>query len=465
MSSQTGFMTTVAFVRAGVEVARTDVPGHLLEVNLPGSVTLERLAPDQARLVETPDPLLECCGLVQLPWVSATGLGVASLLVPPPVPFEEADITEMWQARNRLTASRRNATGGAAAWSRLMHAVGADVDWLAIEHALAAASGLLARWPQHHLPVARWLPPERAGGRELVAVTERSSRVHRVPGASGRPAETARRTTSSTDQSLHALAAVAHLLAARIHQLPGIDAEPVLRDAAVDTFRRVAVRSHSARKAVDPPPSVWPAAFVAAYSATLRALATANALGPGCESAPLSEIWELYEAWTADRLREEISLVLGASEASSVETCIGRWADGAGTVELHYQAYFSAFSERVLLDQAYTAVIGDLIPDLCLVRAEDGVARLLVLDAKKRSGALLIDDLVTHSSKYLWGIRRAGAATAASAVEEVVLLTTVGGVTAANTEGRARAVMAHPRHGFAPGLVGEILAALRRLPQ
>lgn len=461
MSSPVGFTTTVVFIRAGVEVARADVPGHLLELNLPSSVVLERVAPDHVRLVETPDPLLECCGLVELPWVSATGLDAASLLVPPPAPFEDDDITVMWQARNRLTARLRTATSGAAAWSTLEYAVGPNVDWTAVEQALAATSRLLGQWPQQHLPTVRWLPPERTGGRELVTVTERSSRVHRVPGAGRRPAETARRTTRSTDQTLHALAAVAHLLAERIHQLPGIDAEPVLRDAVVGIFRRVAARSQSARKAVDPPPSVWPDTFVTAYSACLRALATANALGPGQESAPLSEVWELYEAWTADQLREEISVVLGASQPSTVDTCIGRWADGAGTVELHYQPHFSTSGPRALLGHAYTAVIGDLIPDLCFVRVEGGVARTLVLDAKKRTGALLIDDLVMHSSKYLWGIRRADAVATAPALEQVVLLTSVGGVKAGRTEGRARAVTAHPRHGLAPGLVDEILAAVR----
>lgn len=461
MSSPAEFTTTVVFVRAGAEIARAVVPGHLLELNLPSSVVLERVAREHVRLVETPDPLIECCGLIELPWVSAKGLGVAPLLVPPPAPFDDDDITAMWQARNRLTVRRRTPTSGAAAWSRVERAVGLDVDWSAIEQALAATSRLLGHWPQQHLPSVRWLPPGRAGGRELVAGTERSSRVHRSVGVGRRPAETARRTTRSTDLTLHALAAVAHLLAERIHHLPGIDAEPVLRDAMVGIFRRVAVRSHSARKAVDPPPSVWPDTFVAAYSACLRALATANALGPGQETAPLSEVWELYEAWTADRLREEIGLVLGASQPSTAGTCIGRWVDGAGTVELHYQPYFSTSGPRMLLGHTYTAVVGDLNPDLCLIRVEGEVARMLVLDAKKRASEMVIDDLVSQSSKYLWGIRRADAVAKAPALEQVVLLTSVAGIEAGRAEGLARAVTAHPRIGLEPGFAGEILAAVR----
>lgn len=461
MTLPVGFSTTVVFVRAGVEVARAEAPGHLLEINLPSSVVLERIAPDHVRLVETSDPLLECCGLVGLPWVSSTGLGVASLLVPSPAPFTDDDITVMWQARNRLTARRRAPTSGAAAWSALERAVGQSVDWPSVEQALAAASQLLGQWPRQNLPTVRWLPPERTGGRELVGVTERSKRVHRAPGAGRRPAETARRTTRSADQTLHSLAAVAHLLAESIYHLTGIDSEPVLRDAVVGTFHRVAVRSHSARRAADPPSSVWSDTFVTTYSACLRALATANALGPGQESAPLSEVWELYEAWTAEHLLEEISLVLGESQPSKNDTCIGRWSDGAGTIELHYQPHFPTSGPRTLLGHEYTATIGDLVPDLCLVRVEGGAARMLVLDAKKRAGGLLLDDLVTHSSKYLWGIRRVDAIGTTPVLEQVVLLTSVGGVNAGRAEGRARAATAHPRHGFATGLVGEILAAVR----
>lgn len=461
MTSLGRFSTTVVFVRAGVEVARAELPGHLLEIELPNSVVLERVASNHARIIESSDPLLECCGLIELPWVSSTGLGVASLSVPPPAPFEDDDITTMWRARNRLTRRRRIPTSGAAAWSALERVVGPSVDWTAVEQALAAASGLLSQWPRQHLPTVRWLPPERSGGRELVAVTERSSRVHRSPGAERRPAETARRTTRCADQTLHALAAVTHLLAERIHHLPGIDAEPELRDALVATFRRVAARSHSARRAVDPPPSVWPNTFVVAYAECLRALSAARVIGPGERSAPLSEVWELYEAWTAEHFSEAISLVLGERQRSAEVTCIGRWVDGAGTVELHYQAHFPTSGPRGLLGQEYTAAIGDLFPDLCLIRVEGGKARMLVLDAKKRSGLLPLDELVAHTSKYLWGIRRADAVVDVPALERVVLLAPLGGVQAGRLEGRAMTAAAHPRQGIAPGLVDHLLSAVR----
>lgn len=128
--------TAVRFHRAGVVVTEADVPGHVLELNLPASVTMQRDADGTVHLIESDEPTLECCGQIALPWVSRAGPGTSFLTVPPPAPFTGDDVREMWTARNRLTALRRPPTSGDADWGRLRHAVSSHVDWQALELSL-----------------------------------------------------------------------------------------------------------------------------------------------------------------------------------------------------------------------------------------------------------------------------------------------------------------------------------------
>jgi len=457
-----GPRTVVTFIRGGIEVARSEVPGHLLEVNLPKSVELRRLSEGRVQLVEAEDPLLECCGEVQLPWVSRAGPGLSTLFVPPPSPFDQEDLKTMWQARNRLVARRRPPTSGDAEWSRLRRLVGDDVDWSALQDAVTSAAVLLSSWPTVLIASVNWLPVDRQGGRLLVSVTERSTRSHRLPGGDRSPAVTARRSTLSQDRALHALSAVAALLASRVDRVPGLDREPVMHDRLVGLFQHVAQRSQPKRPVGDPPPSAWPFVLASAYSNFLRALSAIRDLGPGGQKAPLSELWELYQVWVAETVRSALESELGSSALTDWrDTCIGRWRDDGAEVELHYQPKVPTSDGLRVLDRRYIAAVGELQPDLLLVRADSSEVRAIVLDAKKRSAEVVGDDLTTNASKYLWGIRSVIEPGRVPAIEGAVLVAPLGGEPSALPEGRADVVRAHPSRGLVTEVAPALLELLR----
>lgn len=456
--------TAVQFIRAGVSVASLDIPGHLLEIDLPKSVQMRRLSPGAVQIVESTDPLLECCGRLTLPWVDKSGPHVSYLDVPTPAPFTDDDVVVMWEARNRLSAERRPPTSGNVAWSELKSVLQDKIDWESMEFAITAARRLITAWPSRAEPAVEWQPVDRPGGRLLVGVTERNAANHARPAGSMRaPSVTARRTTVAHNRTLHALAAVSAILAQRVLDVRELNSLPEIRDGLSGLFRRVAHRSNPSKPIADPLPSTWPPAFARAYSAILRALAALEATGPGTSHSPLAELWELYQAWAANAVREAMRAELGPPQEGSVAgSCLGRWQDRDGWVELHYQAYIPAGGGSLsVLGRSYLAAIGALSPDLMLVRTAGQCCRTLVLDAKKRSAEMLADDLTVNASKYLWGIRRTDASDIVPVIEGAVMLAPLGGIRSNNRIGRADVCRAHPASGVGTTFIAGLIDNLR----
>lgn len=460
----TGPAAAIGFVRAGVQVASVDIPGHLLEIELPKSVEMRRLSSGGVQIVESSDPLLECCGRLTIPWVDKYGPHVTYLDVPPPTPFTDGDVGAMWEARNRLSVERRPPTSGNVAWSELKGVLQGKIDWESMEFAVTTARRLIATWPSNPEPAIEWRPVDRPGGRVLVGVTERNAANHARPaGSTKAPSVTARRTTVSRDRTLHALAAVAAILADRLNAMRELDSMPEIRDGLSGLFRRVAQRSSPSKPLADPPPSTWPPAFARTYSAILRALATLEATGSGSNHSPLSELWELYQAWAAVAVRDAMRAELGPPKEGSVQgSCLGRWQDGDGCVELHYQAYIPA--ERgslTVLGRTYVAAIGALSPDLIVLRSEGSSHGMLVLDAKKRNSGMLTEDLTVNASKYLWGIRRTDTPDVVPAILGAIMLTPLGGTRPKSGIGLADVYRAHPAVGVDALFIAGLLNLLR----
>ncbi len=425
---------------------------------------MRRLSSGGVQLVESSDPLLECCGRLALPWVDKYGPHVTYLDVPPPAPFTDVDVGAMWEARNRLSVERRPPTSGNVAWSELKGVLQDKIDWESIEFAITAARRLITAWPSNAEPAIEWRPVDRPGGRLLVGVTERNAANHARPAGSMKaPSVTARRTTVSRDRTLHALAAVSAIFADRVLAVRELNSMPEIRDGLSGLFRRVAHRSNPLKPTADPPPSTWPPAFARAYSAILRALATLEATGPGVNPSPLAELWELYQAWAAVAVRDAMRAELGPPEEGSIRgSCLGRWRDGDGAVELHYQAYIPAGGGSLtVLGRPYLAAIGALSPDLMLVRAAESSSGMIVLDAKKRSAEMLADDLTVNASKYLWGIRRTDTPDAVPAIEGAIMLAPLGGIRPKNRIGLADVYRAHPAVGVDTTFIAGLLNLLR----
>ncbi|WP_435123347.1 hypothetical protein [Micromonospora tulbaghiae] len=450
-------------------MADVEIPGHLLEVDLPASVQIHRLADGRTQLIETNDPLYECCGIVLLPWISRDGPGVSTLSVPPPAPFDPADLEQMWHARNEVTILRRPPTSGSAAWSQLERHLGPRIHWAALEAAVHAASALLADWPTADSPEVRWVPFDRPGGRILLSKTERTGKAHALAHPARRaPATTARRHIVAQPRKLHALMAVSSLLARELEAVGALAAVPEIRARMVGLFRRLAVNSKPGFPVADPPPSVWPATMAGTYSSCLRALSEVRNIGAGTANAPLSELWELYEAWVAYSIRTALTELIGPPQQHTVGgTCLGRWADGDGILELHYQAIIPPYRAGrrehgfSVLGQRYIAAVGELRPDLLLVRRGPDGTTAIVIDAKKRQARVSTDDFAVSTSKYLWGIRRASNPDVVAAILQCVLMAPLGGPAAPLPSGRANVLTAHPAAPRPDEAIGRLLQSLQ----
>lgn len=444
--------THVRFLRGGVSLAEATVPGMLLELDLPRSVIVSR-ARSLVDLIESPDATVECCGEIILPWASQRGIGAAYLHIDPPSPFSNEDVRIMWEARNRISERHRPPTSGEVPWAALYSEPHAALSWRALRRSVEAAIQLLGAWPTCPIPAISWMPLEQPGRTVLVSRTERHAKQHAVRIVHGvAPTHTARRFAAREERRLHGLAALATLLADRISTYAGLEAQPDVRRDLANLFRRVAARSRPRLAATDPPPSTWPAPMSSAYISFLRTLTVMRDEGPGQASAPLSELWELYQAWVADGLLQSLTSILGNPvPESSRGTSLARWYDGAATVELRYQPFIPGGPSSTgitFLGVKLLGVIGNLTPDLLLVRREQNLWRAVVVDAKKRSNALLADDLSVEASKYLWGIRRAAERAMVPALNGVVLAAPLGGASAAQAEGLAAVLPAHPDAGW-----------------
>lgn len=465
MTTSSPSRTRVRFIRGGVAISETELPGTLLEFELPTSVSASRTR-GSVDLIESGDPTLECCGELTLPWASPTDHGVERLRIDAPAPFVNSDLRTMWEARNRLVLRHRPPTGGDADWASLALVDYDGLAWEQLGRARDVAQVLLARWPTHPIAETEWRPLDRPGGRLLVAETERTLKNHAVDlGDRVSPAKTARRYSRPEDRRLLGLALLATLAAERLSSETALDEHPALKSSLIDLFRRVAWRSYPAWPVRDPPPSTWPSGMAAAHVALLRLLTTLRDKGVGESSAPLSELWELYQSWLAESLAQALDHALGPRITShSSGSRIGVWPDGAGEVELRYEPQFStALGGRGtdVLGRRLVGVIGTLRPDLVMARREGGEWRAVVVDAKKRSAPLEVDDLSIEASKYLWGVRFEGSKAVVPVLSAVFLGSPVGGQAAAHSEGRAMTIEAHPAVGWRSSDVELLLDVVR----
>src|SRR5205085_606273 len=81
---------------------------------------------------------------------------------------------------------------------------------------------------------------------------------------------------------------------------PGSLPEAPTRRRLLAPLGAVAEAAATPRGVVDDPPSTWPHAMQQFYSRAAMALTELEIVGAGDDTAPLSELWELYQAWVAE---------------------------------------------------------------------------------------------------------------------------------------------------------------------
>lgn len=432
-------------------IAETTVKGRLLPLPLPSAIT-PVTAPGQIDLFENDDPTRECCGRLTLVALTDKGvLNVEHLSVPPPPPFADLDLRAMWEARNRLHLRRRDQVGGNADWSETILNPALQLRLEQLPPAIGVARRLLGRWPQVAVTRRRVLPVERRGGREDLLATSRLGGTVRTFGHGGRqlPDRTVRRFGDAERRRCGSVSTIAKLLfttADRFLDKPDAIPEKGARRQLLSPLAAVAEAAAMRPGLVDDPPSTWPHEMQQFYSRAALALTELEIVGAGDDTAPLSELWELYQAWVADLVLTRLEEELGSRTVPSAgKNPLGRWDDGSVVVELHYTPTLPSKpgNSYEVCGTPLHAVIGDLEPDLVLGLRAAGTTRVLVLDPKKRpfldSGTVTVE-----ASKYLWGIR------GADRLDGVVLVAPSGGVGSARVEGRAWTVAARPSGTLLP---------------
>lgn len=454
--------TAVRYLRRGTVVAETTVQGRLLPLRLPPTVTMtsDRGAVD---LVELPDPLKECCGRLTLVAIDDEGeLHVANLSVPPPEPFVDLDLRAMWEARNRLDVLRRPDASGDADWSEIQLEPSLKARLEALPAAILAARSLLQRWPTRPAVRLEALPIARRGGRVDVRRTAHLGARAGVLDHAGRqlPARTVRRFGAREQRTCGSVSTISELLRARADAifagLPGIGERE--RRLVLAPLGAVAERSALHRGTVDGPPSTWPTSMQSFYSKAATALTEIEIVGGGSDTSPLSELWDLYQAWVAERILTQVSIELGAPSSSQPRRgLLGRWVGPTSEIELHFEPRIPARlgASKAICGRPVNANIGALRPDVVIANRAAGsdVVRMVVVDPKKRP---YIDPstLAVEASKYLWGIEGA-------TVDRVVLVAPSGGVSSGRPSGRASTVTARPGDPLDPAHVRTWLDAVQ----
>jgi hypothetical protein len=441
----------VRYHRAGAIIVETTIDGHLLPLTLPPTVTA-RHGPGRIDLLEDPDPTRECCGRLTLVTIADDKeLTVQHLSVPPPPPFADHDVRAMWEARNRLQLRRRDPISGEADWSETALDPALRVRLDQLPRAIGSARLLLSRWPVRHVTRSQVLPVEQRGGREdLLATSGLGDRAGLLL-HSGRllPTRTVRRFGDTERRRCGSVSTIAELLRATADSFlaaPNAVPETSVRRRLLTPLAAVADAAIPAKGSVDEPPSTWPHVMQHFYSRAAIALTELEILGAGEDTAPLSELWELYQAWVAELILTQLENELGLTNVPRRRgALLGRWQDASGQIELHYTPTIPAKPGKFyeICGTKLHAVIGDLEPDLILGARVNATTRILIIDPKKRpfldSGAVSVE-----ASKYLWGIRGADRRVG------VVLVAPSGGVNASHPEGLAWTVMARPSGDVLP---------------
>jgi len=456
--------TRVSYERAGSVIAQATVSGDLLNLALPETLLVEQ-GRDEVLIVEKASSFAEFCGVIPLLSVKAGRITITELRVPAPWPFTDGDVKAMWLARARLRLRRRKAMGGEEDWASLARTTGEGLALRYLQYAHEHARQILAVWPTRHIGSHVTKSLERSGGRLLPRASERHARVV-VAGTDGPvPLHTVRAVTSAEERTFWQLSVVAAAVSGRLLRTTVLDGHEKLRSALVTMFRRLATRSRPRTRVDDPPMSTWPASARNVYWSCVTLLSALEDIATGTAAAPLSPLWELYEAWVVEELTRALELRLGPAAMTLEPDAIGTWQVGEVLTSIYYQATIppAGNPSRVYAGRPLVSVMGEMVPDVLITRREEGTASFLVVDAKKYGTYIDIGALAENASKYLWSVREESSPVTNPVLRTVVLAAPLGGVQS-HPAGRASVFRLHPASGISEEQLDMLFASLTAAP-
>ena len=374
--------------------------------------------------------------------------------LPPPPPFEENDVSLMWEA---LRASAVPLPMGIRAQGRLdladpseLRSEGLEPEFLPLAH--SAARALVAEWPRVESVQHVWRPIDVTAGREDEPSTEKRAglfpAIERQDGTR-RPTSSSRILPSGHPWYSNQLAAMAREVLKRIDLVSDLK-NPDL----VAPFEVVARQAHDQWGAPERSLSTWPARASAALMAFGALLSDVAPTDAGSTSAPLCHLWRLYEAWLAVQMLRSLTNDDRLSQRALPEH--GRGDDWhvvfdspKGRIILVAQPEITkdAQSCEILEPAALFSVSSELRPDV-LVAVENeasGTWQVEVYDAKKRTHAMTSGEVAEAASKYVWGIRRIDPTRCDDlAVSAVTLVSTAKGGSMFSADARIGSLRAMP---------------------
>lgn len=354
-----------------------------------------------------------CCGTVDVV-VNINGKPkIEALTLEPPAPVTLESLARLWEAILEETGRAPTSALGQQRGLPGRPKPGDHLRLAAIHRAHASCQEILAAWPQRHVTVHVDRPIDLPGGRENLGRTALTG-ARRAAGIvlNGRvlPSHSVRMMSEYEDLDCPALAAAASSVATLLREKSGLSQAEASWIA--EPFLRVSAKAAGASQGT--PISSWPTAFVHAWESLQLVLSTFDVSSNGDESsAPLTEIWRLYEGWVEICTKRLIGEQLQNVVESRYEELDGagwayRWSLADGTdVGMIAQAVISsspAFTGNI--SRGISSNSSDLRPDVLMYATHPArPTRVAVFDAKYTAfDALTREAAATGGSKYLWGL-------------------------------------------------------------
>lgn len=394
------------------------------------------------------------CGRITLVFRASNEdrLETRSLYLPPPSPFAPDAVDTMWDS---VCSFGVGLPGSVALQGHIRAGTALELsEWnvgLELLHvAYASMRDLMLRWPVSVQGSLVTRPIEMPGGREDARATDRlASRIATTQPGGRRPLppRTVRRQGRDELWRVHAVATAAEELRLRLQEAGAQRGWHLVDVRFNHMLRTVAGKSATSSATPDPPMSCWPLLLQRTFLAIRGCLAELRAVRAGERSAPLTDLWRLYEAWVGVQVYQALVRLHGPPIIPATAGLPGGFVGSPGgnwhaKWEFDEGLSVTVCAQLTFGDKAVTvgdmgagmfrSVTSDLTPDISVFLTKPEMeTRLILFDAKKRSGTgrvLSAGEVGEATSKYLWGIRNAISMSSASAVEYVGLLSSSPGV-------------------------------------
>lgn len=346
------------------------------------------------------------------------------LNIPPPSPFFDEDIKNMWNTirLNKCPLPGLVTLQGQYPPGRNGNNAKSEIssnqiiaEYLDLAH--QECRRLLSQWPQVETYEVALRNIELRGGREDFAMTER--RMGAIPISitkDGRkiPQKTIRRLQRDSNWRSFTFQLTSTKLLERIKmRFTGKILEKDLQ-AFMMPFAEVVKLATPSQDQIDPPFSTWPLDARQCHLNLLAAMAALEVDDQGPVPTPLSLLWELYESWISTICFEIVNEHLGFSPTEGVPK-VTPGCDWTATWKLDNGIIITMLAQPIINNLGLKtsnlphipiqAISSNLIPDVLLAISFEEDLRIIIVDAKKRSGKMEPNAVAEAGSKYSWGIR------------------------------------------------------------